>query len=749
MKRKKSMPNHLLMSRGLSRIILAFVCAIIYICGNVLAVPTTYASGVPGGNISDPVVRAVDIAKPAVVRILAKVSGRLTVDFPTTTGTILSVTFPQNGRPYEAQYTGSGAFISAHGDVLTANHLVQPPPDLLYERAAPDIADFVNAHSNQPITPADAFAQLSNGFWKSQAEYNTPTMRVYLGTDFTGQVKNTTTLADMPQGTYADADGILKTRDFEHGDTAIIHVNMPDTPSIKLGDSTNVEPQDQLTMIGFPGNGDILMQNARTLTDAANPSTGFLTASLNKVYVSALKQSTNGAPLIQVGGNVEHGDSGGPVLDNNGDIIGVASFVGSDTPSGTGFLQASSTAQQMVNELHLNTQPGKFESAWSQAFAAYSSTDAGHWHLAQQQMQKLQADYPNFRAIQPFLDYATTQASKETATSTNPFTNLSLAIGIALMALVLIFLVLFLVRRKRGPQVALATQSALYQSPHGSLPEIEPISPSGGMVPIDLRDGASQDSSTIPDSQFSQPRAMQSPPPMPQTPTPVASYNASQSGPVPVGPDQPPLNPWSQQIGYASAPVYGQQVPYGQQPYNTAPQPRPVQAPSNAPYSPQQYASYPQAPVPPWPPVPANTPLPRARGPYIPQNPAQQGAPVQYGQQLPNYGMPYSQAPQGYGAMSASSQPLPPQPAQLSQQSSVPIPAQPQQAFAPLAPYASSASEEPTVRADQWSRLASGRIAKPTEGTENVASMPALPKDETQLATTLSEEDTPTGLGET
>jgi S1-C subfamily serine protease len=778
MKRKKSIPSHFLMSGGLSRIIPAFICAIIYICGNVLAVPTTYASGVPGGNISDPVVRAVDIAKPAVVRIVAKVTGRLTVDFPTNTGTILTVTFPQTGGRYEAQYTGSGAFISAHGDILTADHLVEPPPDLLYETAAQDIANFVNAHSNQPITPAEVLTQLSNGLWKSQAQYNTPTMRVYLSTDFTGPTNNAPTLVDMPPGTYADADSIRKTRDFEHGDTAIIHVNMPDTPSIKLGDSTNVEPQDQLTMLGFPGNGDILIQNARTLTDAASPSSGFLTVSLNKVYVSALKQTPDGAPLIQVGGNVEHGDSGGPVLDNNGNVIGVASFIGSDAPSGTGFLQASSTAQQMVNELHLDTQPGKFESAWSQAFTEYSSTEAGHWHLAQQQMQKLQANYPKFHAIQSFLNYATTQASKETTTSTSPSpsTNLSLVIGIALFALMAIFLVVFLARRKKGPQVALATQSAPYQSLYGSAREIEPTSPSASMVPVDLKDAASQDSSPIPASQLSQPLAMQSPPPMPQaaTPvasypanqlsqplamqspppmpqaaTPVASYNASPSGPAPVVPSQPLMNLEAQQLGYGSASIYEQQVPYGQQPYNTAPQPRPVQATPYPPYSSQQYVPYPQAPVPPWPSAPTNMPLPRARGPYTPQNPAQQGAPMQYGQQLPNYGMPYSQAPQGYGVMPASAQPQPAQPTQSSQPFSEPIPAQPQRASAPLIPYALSGSEEQTVKVDQWSRSALGKIAKPTEGTENRASsMPFPPKDETQLSPPLSEGDAPTELGE-
>ena len=104
---------------------------------------------------------------------------------------------------------------------------------------------------------------------------------------------------------------------------------MNDTPSITLGDSTNVEPQDQLTIIGFPGNGDIpTANNATTLSQAVNPSIGFFTASVNKVYVSALKPYTSGAPLIQVGGNVEHGDSGGPALDSNGNIVGIVSFGG-------------------------------------------------------------------------------------------------------------------------------------------------------------------------------------------------------------------------------------------------------------------------------------------------------------------------------------------------------------------------------------------------------------------------------------
>ena len=87
-------------------------------------------------------------------------------------------------------------------------------------------------------------------------------------------------------------------------DVAIVHVSLNDMPSVQLGDSTNVQQQDELTIIGFPGNGDV-----------SNKPTDLLTSSINKISVSSIKTTDSGAEVIQVGGNVEHGDSGGPALD--------------------------------------------------------------------------------------------------------------------------------------------------------------------------------------------------------------------------------------------------------------------------------------------------------------------------------------------------------------------------------------------------------------------------------------------------
>src|SRR5262249_3711091 len=99
---------------------------------------------------------------------------------------------------------------------------------------------------------------------------------------------------------------------FAQDDVALLHVALTDTPSIQLGDATAVAAQDKLTIIGFPGNGDL-----DASLGGLDP-TNLLTPSVNIVTVSAIKHNKNGSQLIQVGGNVEHGDSGGPALDADG-----------------------------------------------------------------------------------------------------------------------------------------------------------------------------------------------------------------------------------------------------------------------------------------------------------------------------------------------------------------------------------------------------------------------------------------------
>ncbi|GHO85530.1 trypsin-like peptidase domain-containing protein [Dictyobacter formicarum] len=421
-----------------------------------------YADSMPGGTVSDPAVRAVDIVQPAVVRIITAVPGQLSVHFPPSK----DVTFPQQSNgTYEIDLSGSGTFITSQGDILTADHVVSPPKNqemnsALYTRAAQDIANYINTNQkgSTQVTSDQVVQQLSSGQLKSTPTFQSPSISVFLSTAYTG-LTNATDFKSLPSGVGVNVDKIEKESPSDQQDTAIIHVPITDTLSVPLGDSTNVHPQDKLTIIGFPGNADV-----------SKAPDSLLTSSLNQIYVSSLKTSNSGAPLIQVGGNVEQGDSGGPALDNNGNIVGIVSFGTLNTSggqNGTSFLQASSSAQSMIKALNLDTKAGKQQTQWSQAFNTYATNNAGHWGQSQQEFANLQKNYPVFKAIQSFQNYAQQQAKNEhvvptrkpTSTPIQPTSKktpvawqaIALTIG-AVLVLLLLVGVLFMAALRQRPK---------------------------------------------------------------------------------------------------------------------------------------------------------------------------------------------------------------------------------------------------------------------------------------------------------
>lgn len=431
------------------------VIVLVSFCTQILSPSPVYAVAVPGGNIADPTVRAVDLNRPAVVRIVTSIEAHLTVHFSPSQ----SETFPEDGTAYTLQTTGTGVFVTSHGDLLTADHVVKPPAsqldDMLYQLAATDVAKYINENldPDSPYMKDDAYSALKDHAFLGESNYEQPVSEAYLSMDYLGAVK-AKDLQTMPAGTHAPIDQIKLDSPPSRRDVAIAHVNLNDTPSAVLGDSSGVSPQDPLTIIGFPNNGDV--------SDMQRPNQ-YLTSSVNQIYVSSIKRTDDGAKVIQVAGNVEHGNSGGPALNKQGQIIGIVSFdLALSTPVGTSFLQASESGLAMIKALHLDTQPGQFQKSWQTAFSDYTATFPGHWHQAADEFESIAGRYPNCLAAKLYLAYAHLQAQHETVptpqaesdSGSTPSTDFPwiwvLGGGAALLLLIIIAIILLLLLGGRG-----------------------------------------------------------------------------------------------------------------------------------------------------------------------------------------------------------------------------------------------------------------------------------------------------------
>jgi putative serine protease PepD len=123
-------------------------------------------------------------------------------------------------------------------------------------------------------------------------------------------------------------------------DLAVVHVNAPPAKlkALALADSSNVAVGDGVVAIGNPFGLD------GTVTSG-------IVSALNREITAPDDTPIEGA--IQTDAAINHGNSGGPLLDLNGKVIGVTSQIQSDSGGndGVGFAVPSNTVRTIVSQL--------------------------------------------------------------------------------------------------------------------------------------------------------------------------------------------------------------------------------------------------------------------------------------------------------------------------------------------------------------------------------------------------------------
>ena len=365
-------------------------------------------------------------SKPAVVRIVDGAMGQYMLQLPNDqlrTFNVSSISL------------GSGFFISSNGYIATNAHVVsttkegeQKAREVLFWQMVQQIAQALNrdprTFSRQDINHLNQYSELQN-FQKIHH------VIIPDGTALPFEIKQ----YGAPTGEGAD----------QGKDVAIVKIEVRNAPIIKLADSDKVQLQDHVTVIGYPGAAD-------TFSSGLLSSKSALEATINDGKISARKQAASGAPILQTSAPATHGNSGGPVLNDASEVIGLLTFrgdtVNNQEVSGFAFIVPSNTVMEYVKSAGASNVEGPTDTLFREGLDYYWND---YYSSAIPKFEEVKRMFPQHSEVDRLVQSSQQAKSEGKEKSSFPLWLVAVIVGVLLLLLLLIIIIVaaVLIAKKR------------------------------------------------------------------------------------------------------------------------------------------------------------------------------------------------------------------------------------------------------------------------------------------------------------
>src|ERR1700722_15476322 len=163
------------------------------------------------------------------------------------------------------------------------------------------------------------------------------------------------------------ADIVIKGQPMPGKDIAILKIADGDElPVLKLAPELLPRVGEQLFVYGYPG--PVTNNDFVSAASAIEPT-------LTTGIVSAIKQSVGDWPVIQMDANINHGSSGGPVCNENGEVVGLTTFGSLENTgglaAGLNFAVPVSILNEYLDSAGVNPAPSEASRRFAHALDTY------------------------------------------------------------------------------------------------------------------------------------------------------------------------------------------------------------------------------------------------------------------------------------------------------------------------------------------------------------------------------------------
>ena len=370
-------------------------------------------------------------SKPSVVRIVDGAAGQIVLQLP-----------GDQIRTYNVSAIGlgSGFFISSNGYIATNAHVVSSTKEgedkakqalfwQMVQQIGQQLGRDPRTFSRADINKLDAYSQLQS----FQLFHH---VIIPDGSAFPFEIKQ----YGAPTGEGSD----------QGKDVAIIKIEVKNAPVLKLGDSDKVQLQDHVTVIGYPGAAD-------TFNSGLLSSKSALEATINDGKISARKQATSGAPILQTSTPATHGNSGGPVLNDANEVIGLLTFrgdtVNGQEVSGFSFIVPSNTVMEYVKSAGATNVEGPTDTLFREGLDYYWDQ---YYSSAIPKFEEVKRLFPQHSEVDRLVQSSQQAKAEGKEKSSFPLWAVGVIVFVLLLLLLLIVIIVaaVVVMRRRGKKKA-------------------------------------------------------------------------------------------------------------------------------------------------------------------------------------------------------------------------------------------------------------------------------------------------------
>jgi S1-C subfamily serine protease len=231
----------------------------------------------------------------------------------------------------EGLWYGSGFLISPDGYVLTNAH-VATVDEKLYEELMKNYTLIITYYTIDDSYNAGQYPSYYD-YAYDLAVYNfmlenlkvdisNIAIKVVVGVDDPG--KGTRAVEYAPQIIDSEGGDIFYT---EAGlDWALLKIDGANFPYLKLGDSDTVSVGSNIVTVGYPSVSEAPVVTPENIQNLSYDLRTDVEPTFTKGYVSYIRPISGGYKSFQTDMSLSGGNSGGPVFDANGEVIGIATY---------------------------------------------------------------------------------------------------------------------------------------------------------------------------------------------------------------------------------------------------------------------------------------------------------------------------------------------------------------------------------------------------------------------------------------